>query len=87
MPIWASSRHYNLYKRSFVLRNLFLSAYWLFIDLLCCVYCVLLCAYSLFFFYNFLMAFVRLLLNCIVRSFVRLFEFRPNQSASYENMT
>ena len=35
--------HYNLYKRSFVLRNLFLSAYWLFIDLLCCVYCVLLC--------------------------------------------
>ena len=31
--------HYNLYKRSFVLRNLFLSAYWLFIDLLCCVYC------------------------------------------------
>jgi len=60
--------HYNLYKRSFVLRNLFLSAYWLFIDLLCLFivfYCV---AYSLFFFYNFLMAFVRLSLNCIVRS-------------------
>ena len=58
--------HYNLYKRSFVLRNLFLGAYWLFIDLLCCVYCVLLCCLLTVFFYNFLMAFVRLSLNCIV---------------------
>ena len=60
--------HYNLYKRSFVLRNIFLSAYWLFIDLLCLIivfYCV---AYSLFFFYNFLMAFVRLSLNSSLSS-------------------
>ena len=56
--------HYNLYKRSFVLRNLFLSAYWLFIDLLCYVYCVLLCCLlTVFLFYNFLMALVRLSLN------------------------
>jgi len=39
--------HYNLHKRSFVLRNLFLSAYWLFIDLLCFIVLLTHCSFFL----------------------------------------
>jgi len=56
--------HYNLYKHSFVLRNLFVSAYWL--DVWWhCIFCIfyldslLMLCYA----FNLLMAFDRLLLN------------------------
>jgi len=72
--------HYNLYKHSFVLRNLFVSAYWMDVGWHC-IFLVLISLLMLCYDFNLLMAFDRLLLKGLLTYLLSLTAVKERRSS------